>query len=159
MSIGIIAAVSPEGVIGLDGTIPWHYSSDLKRFKALTMGSTLIMGRLTWESLPFKPLPGRRNVVITSGEVEGAECFRDIPSALATCEGDVWFIGGARIFVEAMAHADLIDMTYVPDRMDADGAVYFPEIDEAVWEPGPRVRADEDERLERRVYRRRKESN
>ena len=156
MSRGIIAAVSPEGVIGVDGGIPWHYSSDMKRFKRLTSGATLIMGRLTWESLPKKPLSGRRNVVVTSRKIEGVECFPSLEAALATCTGDVWFIGGARIFEEAMRHADFIDLTYVPDRVGSEGAgtVHFPPIDETVWEAGPLETDPEEPRLKRRMYRR-----
>ena len=154
MSLGIIAAVSPEGVIGVDGSLPWHYSADMKRFKRLTVGKTVIMGRLTWESLPRKPLPDRRNLVITSRDIEGIEHFRDIPSALATCLGDVWFIGGARIYEEAMRYADIMDFAYVPDRIDVAGAVRFPEIDETIWEAGPLETHPDDSRLKRRVYRR-----
>jgi dihydrofolate reductase len=155
VTIGIIAAVSPEGVIGIDGDIPWHYSADMKRFKRLTEGKTVIMGRRTWESLPVKPLKNRRNIVITGRDIEGVECFRDVAAALERTSGDVWFIGGARIYEEAMRHADLIDLTYVPDEIEADGAVHFPAIDESVWEPGPRERAADDDRLERQVFRRR----
>ena len=160
--VGIIVAVSPEGIIGVDGGIPWHYSTDMKRFKRITIGATVVMGRRTWESLPGKPLKGRRNIVITSRDIEDVECYRDVPSALASATGDVWFIGGARIYEEAMGHADLIDLTYVPDRIGTEGAagaVWFPDIDEAVWEPGPRVRAPDHDRLERQIYRRRKESS
>ena len=165
MTVGIIVAVSPEGVIGVDGGIPWHYSTDMKRFKRITTGSTVIMGRRTWESLPKKPLKDRRNIVITSrdlGHFKETECYRDVASALASTTGDVWFIGGARIYEEAMGHADLIDLTYVPDRVDmegAAGAVRFPEINEDIWEAGPRERAPDDDRLERQIYRRRKESS
>jgi dihydrofolate reductase len=151
---GIIAAMSPERVIGVGNTIPWRYPADMKRFKRLTAGATIIMGRNTWDSLPKKPLPERRNVVITSRAIEGVECFASIEAALATCSGDVWFIGGARIYAEAMAHADLIDLTYVPDRIDAPGAVRFPEIDARVWRAGPRVRHEDDPRLERQELRR-----
>ena len=167
MTIGIIAALSPEGVIGLDSGIPWHYTADMKRFKRITVGSTVIMGRHTSESLPQKPLKDRRNIVITSRDIayiKGLECYRDVASALASTTGDVcdvWFIGGARIFEEAMGHADLIDLSYVPDRIDIEGAesaVRFPDIEEAVWEPGPRERAVDDERLERQVYRRKESS-
>ena len=156
--VGIIVAVSPEGIIGVDGGIPWHYSADMKRFKRITMGSTVIMGRHTWESLPKKPLKDRRNIVITSrdlDDIKGVDCYRDVASALASTTGDVWFIGGARIYEEAMGHADLIDLTHVPDHIDAAGAARFPDIDEAVWESGPRERAPDDDRLERQVYRRR----
>ena len=102
---GILVAVSPEGIIGKDNTIPWHYSADLKRFKRLTTGNTIIMGRKTWESLPKKPLPNRRNIVITRSSIENIECFNSIDDALRTCEGDVWFIGGAGIYQEAMQKA------------------------------------------------------
>ncbi len=156
MSFGIIAAVSREGIIGLDGGIPWHYSSDLKRFKRVTMGSTLIMGRLTWESLPRKPLPGRRNIVISSQDIEGVECFRSIEAALAAVSGDVWFIGGARIFAEAMRYADVIDLAFVPDSIRASGAVFFPDIDASVWEAGARESDPEDPRLVRCIYRKKK---
>jgi 2-iminobutanoate/2-iminopropanoate deaminase len=153
---GIIAAVSPEGVIGVGGGMPWHYSEDLKRFKRLTLGSTVIMGRLTWESLAKKPLAGRRNIVITGRKLEGVECFSSLEAALATCEGDVWFIGGTRIFEEAMKHADLIDLAYVPDSVSADGAVYFPPIPESDWQAGPLETHPDDPRLKHRVFKRRK---
>ena len=153
---GIIAAVSPQGVIGVSGRMPWHYSDDLKRFKRVTLGSTVIMGRLTWESLATKPLVGRRNVVITASKLEGVECFPSLEAALATCEGDVWFIGGTRVFEEAMRFADTIDLAYVPDAVATEGAVYFPEIPETDWEAGPLETHPDDPRLMHRVYRRRK---
>tara|TARA_B100001750_G_scaffold60690_1_gene48151 strand:- start:5241 stop:5708 length:468 start_codon:yes stop_codon:yes gene_type:complete len=131
---GIIVAVNPNRVIGCMGDIPWHYSEDLKRFKKLTVGNTVIMGRKTWESLPIKPLPERRNIVITSQQIEGVECFKEIKKALAKSEGDVWFIGGAGIYEEALEYADKIDMTLVPDLVDEDGCVYFPKIPEDEWE-------------------------
>jgi dihydrofolate reductase len=155
VSVWIIAALSPEGVIGVNGTLPWHYSSDLKRFKRLTQGATVVMGRLTWESLPGRPLAGRRNIVITSRKIDGVETFPDIPKALAACAGDVWFIGGARIFEEAMRFADFLDLTFVPDRIEAEGAVRFPAIDENVWEADPLEADPEEPRLRRRIYRRR----
>jgi 2-iminobutanoate/2-iminopropanoate deaminase len=153
---GIIAAVSPEGVIGAFGQMPWHYPEDLKRFKRLTLGSTVIMGRLTWESLAKKPLVGRRNVVITRRKLEGVECFPTLEDALATSEGDVWFIGGTRVFEEAMKYADVIDLAYVPDSVAAEGAVYFPQVPGSDWEAGPLETHPDDPRLKHRVYRRRK---
>ena len=135
---GIIAAISPEGVMGLDGKIPWHYSEDFKRFKEITLGSTIIMGRLTFESMNSKPLPGRRNIVITSNRVEGVEFFSSIEEALETCTNEeVWFIGGAKIYEEALEkYADVIDLTSVPDRISDPKAVRFPAIDATLWEPG-----------------------
>jgi dihydrofolate reductase len=151
----MMVAVSPEGIIGVGEKIPWHYRGDLKRLKRVTMGATVIMGRITWQSIGGKPLPGRRNVVITSHALEGVECFSDIPAALASSEGPVWFLGGARIYAEAMKYCDLIDVTYVPDHVDAPDAVRFPSIDPALWEPGPLVPHEDEPALTRRVYTRR----
>ncbi len=152
--IRMIAAVSPDGVIGVDGRIPWRYPSDLARFKRLTTSTTVIMGRSTYESMG-KPLPNRRNLVVTTRAISGVECFSTLPAALESCTGAVWLIGGARIYAEGMGYADLIDLTYVPDAIDVTGAVLFPPIDEAVFEPGPRTQDPDDPRLERRIYRRR----
>lgn len=153
---GIIAAVNPEWIIGAGGTIPWHYSEDLKRFKKLTVGGTIIMGRKTWESLGGRPLPHRRNVVITSRELEGVETFPSLQKALTTCDGqDVWFIGGHGIFSEAMDYADFIDLTYVPDLVDADDRVTFPPVDDDVFEAGPRIQHERDPVLQRQVFTRR----
>jgi dihydrofolate reductase len=147
-----MVAVSPEGVIGAGGTIPWHYGGDLKRLKRVTMGSTVIMGRITWESAGSRPLPGRRNIVITKAALAGADCFADIPSALATATGPVWFLGGSRIYAEAMQYCDLIDVTYVPDHVSAPGAVFFPPIDPDTWQAGPLVDHEDEPTLCRRVY-------
>jgi dihydrofolate reductase len=155
---GMIVAMGENRVIGLGGKLPWHYPEDLKRFKRLTTGGTIIMGRLTHESIG-RVLPGRRNLVVTRRAIPGVECFPTLEAAIAAAEqapGDVWFIGGARIFAEAMRFADLIDVTYVPDLINDAAAVYFPVIDEDVWEAGPRLPHENDARLERRVYRRRK---
>lgn len=151
----IIVAVSPEGAIGLDGRIPWHYPGDLRRFKRVTLGGTLIMGRVTWESIGQKPLPGRRNIVVTRRAIAGAESFSALDAALEAAEGRVWFIGGARIYAEAMRFADRIDVTYVPDRITDPRAVSFPAIDPAVFAEGPLIAHEDDPRLTRRVFTRR----
>jgi dihydrofolate reductase len=153
--VGMIVAVSPEGVIGLHGTIPWRYPGDVRRFKRVTMDSTVIMGRLTWESIG-KPLPGRRNVVVTSQLVPGVECHPDIPSALASSTGRVWFIGGVRIYAEAMAYADLIDVTRVPDYIGHPDAVRFPPIDPGLWIEGPIIPHEDEPSLTRQEYLRRR---
>jgi len=152
---GAIVAMSRDGVIGLDGKIPWHYAADLKRFKRQTFGTTIIMGRHTWESIGAKPLPGRRNIVITRATLKGVDCFASIEDALASCAGPIWFIGGAEIYREALDYCDVLDVTYVPDRIDHLGAVRFPEIDPEQWEAGPMTRFDDDVRLTRRIFRRR----
>jgi dihydrofolate reductase len=153
--VGLIVCVNPEGVIGKAGTIPWHYKGDFRRFKRVTMDSTVIMGRATWDSLPKKPLPGRRNVVITRRPLEGVETFASIPAALATTTGPVWFIGGARIYEEAMQHCDVLDVTYAPDAVSGEDVVRFPPIDPALFEAGPLLPHEEDPALTRREYLRR----
>ena len=151
---GILVAVSPEGIIGKDNTIPWHYSADLKRFKRLTTGNTIIMGRKTWESLPIKPLPNRRNIVITRSSIKDIECFQSIDDALQTCEGDVWFICGAGIYQEAMQKADIIDMTLVPDNVSGEDCIYFPTIDKS-WIEGDTKTLEDDPKLRHKIYTRR----
>jgi len=131
----ILAAVSPDWVIGRDGGIPWHYSGDLRRFKRLTLGHTIIMGRRTWESLPRKPLPGRRNLVLTSRPFDGVECFATLAEAVAAAEGELFFIGGARLYAEALGCADYIDLVLVPDAVPVEGSVLFPRIPDG-WVAG-----------------------
>jgi dihydrofolate reductase len=152
----MIAAVSPEGVIGLHGKVPWRHPGDMRRFARVTRETTVIMGRLTWESMNRRPLPHRRNVVITRGEVGDVEHYADIAGALAAVgAGDVWFIGGARIYEEAMRYCDVIDLTYVPDHVVDPAAVKFPAIDEREWEAGELRPLEEEAGLMHRVFRRR----
>ena len=152
----MIAAVSPEGVIGLHNRVPWNHPGDMRRFVRVTKGSTVIMGRLTWESMDRKPLPKRRNIVITREQLPDVEHYADVATALAqVTEGDVWFIGGARIYAEAMKHADVIDLTYVPDHVVDAAAVTFPPIDDRVFEAGPMLAHEDEPALTRRVFTRR----
>ncbi len=154
---GMIVAVSPEGIIGAGGTIPWRYPGDMRRFKRVTSGSTVVMGRVTFESIG-KALPGRRNIVVTSGRIDapGIESVGSVEEALALAgEVDVWFIGGARIYADAMEHVDVIDVTYVPDRVDAADATRAPPIDERIFEPSPIVPHEDEPALTRRTFRRR----
>ena len=151
---GILVAISPEGIIGKDNTIPWHYSEDLKRFKGLTIGKTVIMGRNTWESLPIKPLPERRNIVITRSLIENVECFKSINEALKTCEGDIWFIGGAGIYEEAMDLADCIDMTLVPDSISGNNCIYFPKVGNE-WQESKEKPLEKGSKLLHKIYTRR----
>jgi dihydrofolate reductase len=157
----MIYAVSPEGIIGAHGKIPWRYPGDLRRFKRLTMGATVVMGRATFESMG-KALPGRRNIVVTRRPLAAAdvEVARNVEEAVAAAErggsGDLWFIGGARIYEEGMRYADVIDVTYVPDHVPPEGAVYAPPVDEQAFEAGPLVAHEDEPALTRRVYTRRK---
>jgi dihydrofolate reductase len=153
----MIFAISPERVIGVGGKIPWRHPGDMRRFKQVTLGSTVIMGRATFDE-NGRPLPGRRNIVVTSRplDVAGVEVARSVDEALRmTGDADVWFIGGARIYEEAMRYVDVIDVTYVPDHVHDAGAVLAPPIDEAVFEPGPLLEHELEPGLTRRVYTRR----
>lgn len=151
---GILVATSPEGIIGKNNTIPWHYSEDLRRFKKLTVGKTVIMGRNTWESLPIKPLPERRNIVITSSVIKNVECFKSITEAVNTCTGDIWFIGGAGIYEEAMNLADCIDMTLVPDNVNGSHCIYFPKIGKD-WKESETKPLENSSKLLHKIYTRR----
>jgi len=129
--ITLVVAAARNGVIGKDGAIPWRLPDDMKRFKALTLGHTVVMGRKTWDSLPpkFRPLPGRRNVVVTHDphwQAEGAERL----SLEAALTGDVFVIGGAEIYRTALAVAGRIELTEV--QADFDGDAHFT-FDRAPW--------------------------
>src|SRR5258705_13954760 len=103
MKIALIAAVAEDGTIGNAGKIPWHISDDLKRFKRLTLGHPVIMGRKTYESIS-KPLPGRRNIVLThTATIAGVECFAGLDAALKSCGDEtVFIIGGAEVYRAAL---------------------------------------------------------
>lgn len=133
---GIIVARTAGGVIGLDGKLPWKHRGDLRRFRELTLNTTVVMGRLTFESIGSKPLPERRNLVLTRQVLPETECFRTMQEALLTCQGMVWFIGGARVFAEALEFCERIDLTHVPDVIDVPGAVRFPPLPEGAFEAG-----------------------
>lgn len=134
--ISIIAAVSEDLGIGRNNELLWHISEDLKRFKKLTQGKTVIMGKRTWESLPRKPLPGRKNIVLTDrqGETfEGAITAHSISDSLAKCSGgtDIFIIGGESIYRQFMPLADRLYITFVHSKAEAD--VFFPAIDPDLW--------------------------
>jgi dihydrofolate reductase len=121
--VTIVVARAQNGVIGRDGKLPWHISADLKRFKVLTMGSAMVMGRRTFESLPGL-LPGRRHIVLTRDpewSAEGAEVARDAEEALRLASGEpVSVIGGADIFALFLPLADRIELTEVLDEVPGD---------------------------------------
>jgi len=136
MTVGLIWAQSTSGVIGRDGGIPWRLPEDQTRFKELTMGHTVVMGRLTWESLPAKvrPLPGRRNVVVTRQAdymADGADVVTTLDDALTSDES--WVIGGGEIYALALPIATRCEITEVEidlPRQDADASA--PVLD-ATW--------------------------
>lgn len=128
----LIAGVARNGVIGKDGGLPWHLPEDLRHFKRHTLGWPVIMGRRTWESLPavFRPLPGRRNLVVTrqaDWRAEGAEPAPSLEAALERLEGSerAFVIGGAQLYAEALPHADELLLTEIDADMEGD-AVFPP---------------------------------
>jgi dihydrofolate reductase len=134
--ISIIVAVSEDWGIGKDNELLWHISEDMKRFKSLTFGNTVIMGKKTWESLPSRPLPGRKNIVLTDVPNECIVCSvtaYSIEDALSKCEKDeeIFVIGGGSVYRQFMPFADRLYITHVHRKAPAD--VYFPEIDPDIW--------------------------
>ncbi len=131
--IVLVVAIAQNGVIGKKGAIPWHISDDMKRFKALTMGHTVVMGRKTWDSLPRKPLPGRINVVVTRQKdwrAEGAVAAASLGQATSGTSGTVMVIGGAEIYERALPLASRIELTEV--HKDFQGDALF-ELDRSGW--------------------------
>lgn len=124
--INLISACSINGIIGLEGILPWQgkYSGDLKYFREKTKGSTIIMGRATYQSIG-RPLPKRRNIVISSAakaqgllEQDGIEVFNKVQTAIESCDGPTWLIGGESIYNEGMQYANKIYLTMIPEFVD-----------------------------------------
>lgn len=135
--ISIIVAVSEDWGIGKDNELLWHISEDLKRFKRLTLGNNIIMGKKTWESLPRRPLTGRRNIVLTDNPEECIEfsvTAYSIEDALNKCEKEkeIFIIGGGSIYRQFMPIADRLHISHVHKNAQAD--IYFPVIDKNTWE-------------------------
>ena len=141
-ALSLIVARARNGVIGREGALPWRLSSDMKRFKALTMGKPVIMGRKTWDSLPKKPLPGRKNIVLTRDKdfrAEGAWSFSDFAAALAAARAmaaadgaeEVSVIGGAALYALTLPVADKLYLTEVDSAPQGDAR--FPDFDEAAF--------------------------
>lgn len=145
--ISLIAAIAENNVIGHGNTIPWRVPEDMKRFKEATMGKTVLMGRKTWESLPekFRPLPGRKNVVVTRQEnfsfPEGVFHFARLEDALRACaDEEVMVIGGAEIYRQTLQLASCLLITRIHQTVAGDA--FFPEIDPAVWQETQREEYD-----------------
>jgi len=146
MNLSILVAVAENGVIGREGQLPWHLSSDLRRFKRLTMGHAILMGRKTWESIG-RPLPGRTSIVITrqanyqSGH-DGVLVVKNLDEALAQARRSVaktdaeadeaFIIGGAQIYQMCLARADRLLVTRVHAQIEGD--VHFPQVDWNAWQ-------------------------
>lgn len=135
----LIYARAANGVIGKQGALPWHLPADLRRFKTLTMGKPMIMGRKTFQSLPGL-LPGRRHIVLTrreSWDSSGAEIARSVDQAIAMARegndsGEIAVVGGAAIYDVFMDHADRMELTEV--HAEFDGDTFMPPVDAAIWQ-------------------------
>lgn len=153
MQINIIAAIDSNGVVGYNGGIPWHIPEDLKRFRRLTEGHTVIMGRKTWESLPKKPLANRTNMILTSNYIHGLDSdwpigqYKSLDMALHMAKvlggTKVWLIGGSRLWQEGL-DKDIVDNVYLTEvRGYHDGDTYFPlKLNPLSWEEQEKVIAD-----------------
>lgn len=135
MELALVVAIARNRVIGRDGTLPWHLPADLKHFRALTLGKPIVMGRRTHESIG-RPLPGRRNVVLTAREgyrAEGCEVYASLEAALRALVDveEVMIVGGARLYAEALPHAQRLYLTDV--LADIEGDVRFPAFDADEW--------------------------
>ncbi len=135
--ISIIVAIADNNAIGKDNQLLWHLSEDLKRFKQLTTGHTIVMGKRTFESLPIRPLPNRRSIVITdvpNETITGCEMAYSIQQAVDLCneEDENFIIGGGSVYNQFMPIADKLYLTKVHKDFDAD--TFYPEIDYSNWE-------------------------
>lgn len=150
-TISIIAAVAENGAIGRENRLLWHLPTDMKRFKTLTTGHTVVMGRRTFESLPKGALPNRKNVVLTSRKADafpGCIVCGSMDEALRVCEkdeGEVFIIGGATIYREAMDIADKMYLTRV-HAVAEDANAFFPEVNPDEWEERERQEFPSDDR-------------
>ena len=133
--ISIIAALTSERVIGKDNKLPWHISDDLRNFKSLTSGNTVVMGRKTFESIG-RPLPNRNNVVVSSTlqPSEGIFVCRSLEDAIETSKNfgkEIFIIGGSNIYAQSLEFADRMYLSYV--KKNYEGDTFFPEFDESDW--------------------------
>jgi len=136
MKISLIAAMGQNCVIGNNNQLPWHLPADLQYFKKITLGKPIIMGRNTYESIG-KPLPGRRNIVITSQlhfQADGCDVVHSLEEAIALCNDveEIMIIGGANLYEQSMQHATHLYITLIHDEFDGDK--FFPEYSLDVWQ-------------------------
>ncbi len=151
MRLSIIVAIAKNNAIGLNNKLIYWLPNDLKRFKSLTTGNTIIMGRKTFESLPKGALPNRRNIVLSrngkASDFPGAELYRSLDDALAECKHDaeVFIIGGATLYAEALPIADRLCLTFVDDT-PSEADTFFPSFDTTAWKETFREDHDTDEK-------------
>lgn len=162
MMITLIAAVARDGAIGREGQLLWHIPADLRHFKQLTKGYAVVMGRNTWENLPFRPLPGRLNVIITSNpafqplnakglpaDAESVAVAGSLEEGVRIAEANsesgspVFIIGGGRVYAEALPLADALELTEIDaDCPDAD--TFFPQLNAEDWHLSAKTHVDND---------------
>jgi len=136
--ISLIVAADEDWAIGRDGGMPWHLSADFKYFKSVTSGHTVIMGRTTWKSLGCRPLPGRRNIVVSSRPASdgdmGAEFCTSLEAAfeMAKGDGEIFVIGGGMVYRQALQRAEKVYLTRVHTRV-GDADTYFPYLEPDMW--------------------------
>jgi dihydrofolate reductase len=135
MKLSLIVAMAENRTIGLNKEMPWHLSADLKKFKKITMGHPIIMGRKTFESIG-KPLPGRKNIIISRNSnylQEGCEVFNSLDSALESCskEEEIFVIGGATLYESILEKSDRLYITEIKKSFAGD--TWFPEFDQNQW--------------------------
>lgn len=146
MKLSLIVAMAMNRTIGLNNQMPWHLSADLKKFKQITMGHPIIMGRKTFESIG-RPLPGRKNIIISRNsryQQQGCLVFNSIESALQDCvaNDEVFVIGGATLYKATLAQADRLYITEIQQIFEGD--TWFPEIKQEQWKEVAREDIDND---------------
>jgi len=146
-NISIIVAIADNNAIGKNNQLLWHITADMKRFKQITQGHTVVMGKNTWLSLPVKPLKNRRNIVITDDRseiLEGTLTVYSIEEAIMNCQGDdeCFVIGGASIYRQFLPFAETLYLTKINKAFDAD--TFFPEINFREWQEVSREEPETD---------------
>jgi dihydrofolate reductase len=147
LEITLIAAMDRARAIGRGNTMPWHLSDDLKRFKALTLGKPIVMGRKTFESIG-RPLPKRRNIVLTRDQnfhAEGVEVIHSLEAGLADLEGEIMITGGGEVYTLALPLAQKMHLTFVDTLVEAADA-FFPEWNQSEWREVSREKHGIDDR-------------
>lgn len=133
--LSILVAMARNRTIGMDNTLPWRCPEDLKRFKALTMGHAIVMGRKTYDSIG-RPLPGRTTIVVTRNahlRIEGCTVVHSLEEAIAACPAgeEAFIVGGAELYAQALARVDTLHITEI--AQDVEGDAHFPEFDRSHW--------------------------
>lgn len=152
MTLTLIVAHDPDLVIGKDGALPWHYPEDLKHFKRTTLGHTIIMGRGVFEELNEKPLPGRRNIVLsTTRNYDHVDTFSSLEEALRHVEeGEVFIIGGGVLYRQTLNEADKLIVTLIKKKFEGD--TYFPEYRDQIGSRWIEKSKEEYEEIDILVY-------